>query len=137
MTGLELGAHDYIAKPFEPRELVARIRVAMRHDLHKTREMRRFGPILHDVEGGGFFVNDAPMSLRRSEALVLATLMMRDGALVRRDTLEMRVYGYDKFVNGNSLESIISRLRKALATKTGAVKILSVRGVGYQLVESD
>ena len=63
--------------------------------------------------------------------------MMRDGALVRRDTLEMRVYGYDKFVNGNSLESIISRLRKALATKTGAVKILSVRGVGYQLVESD
>jgi len=137
VTGLELGAHDYIAKPFEPRELVARIRVAMRHDLHKTREMRRFGPILHDVEVGGFFVNDAPMSLRRSEALVLATLMMRDGALVRRDTLEMRVYGYDKFVNGNSLESIISRLRKALATKTGAVKILSVRGVGYQLVESD
>ena len=136
VTGLELGARDYIAKPFEPRELVARIRAALRHGIDTTREMRRFGPILHDVEGGGFFVNDAPMSLRRSEALVLAALMMRDGALVRHETIEARVYGYDKFVNGNSLESIISRLRKALATKTGAVKILSVRGVGYQLAEN-
>lgn len=136
VTGLELGAHDYIAKPFEPRELVARIRAALRHSLEVTREVRRFGPILHDVEGGGFFVNDAPMSLRRSEALVLAALMMRHGALVRRETLEARVYGYDKFVNGNSLESTISRLRKALATKTDAVKVSSVRGVGYQLVES-
>ena len=135
VTGLELGARDYIAKPFEPRELVARIRAALRHRLEATREMRRFGPILHDVEGGGFFVNDAPMSLRRSEALVLAALMMRHGAFVRRETLEARVYGYDKFVNGNSLESIISRLRKALATKTDAVKVSSVRGVGYELVE--
>ena len=135
VTGLELGARDYIAKPFEPRELVARIRAALRHRLAATREMRRFGPILHDVEGGGFFVNDAPMSLRRSEALVLAALMMRHGAFVRRETLEARVYGYDKFVNGNSLESIISRLRKALATKTDAVKVSSVRGVGYELVE--
>ncbi|MEH3099111.1 response regulator transcription factor [Sphingomonas adhaesiva] len=136
VTGLELGASDYIAKPFEPRELVARIRAALRHGINAEREMRRFGPILHDVDGGGFFVNDAPMSLRRSEALVLAALMTRQGALVRRETLESRVYGYDKFVNGNSLESIISRLRKALATKTDAVKVLSVRGVGYQLVES-
>lgn len=83
VTGLELGAHDYIAKPFEPRELVARIRAALRHSLDVRREVRRFGPILHDVEGGGFFVNDAPMSLRRSEALVLAALMVRNGALVR------------------------------------------------------
>ncbi|MDX7543073.1 helix-turn-helix domain-containing protein, partial [Serratia marcescens] len=77
-----------------------------------------------------------PMSLRRSEALVLAALMVRNGALVRRETLEARVYGYDKFVTGNSLESTISRLRKALATKTDAVKVSSVRGVGYQLVEN-
>lgn len=137
VTGLELGARDYIAKPFEPRELVARIRVALRDRIDAVREIKRFGPILHDVESGGFFVNDAPMSLRRSEALVLAALMAREGAIVRRETLESRVYGYDKFVNGNSLESIISRLRKALATKTDAVKVSSIRGVGYQLVQSD
>lgn len=137
VTGLELGARDYIAKPFEPRELVARIRVALRDRIDAVREIKRFGPILHDVESGGFFVNDAPMSLRRSEALVLAALMAREGAIVRRETLESRVYGYDKFVNGNSLESIISRLRKALATKTDAVKVSSIRGVGYQLVQSE
>lgn len=137
VTGLELGARDYIAKPFEPRELVARMRVALRDRIDAVREIKRFGPILHDVESGGFFVNDAPMSLRRSEALVLAALMAREGAIVRRETLESRVYGYDKFVNGNSLESIISRLRKALATKTDAVKVSSIRGVGYQLVQSE
>ena len=94
--------------------------------------MQRFGPILHDVESGSFFVDDAPMSLRRSEALVLEALMAREGALIQRETLEARVYGYD-----NSLESIISRLRKTLATKTDAVKVMSVRGLGYQLVLSD
>lgn len=98
--------------------------------------MQRFGPILHDVESGSFFVDDAPMSLRRSEALVLEALMAREGALIQRETLEARVYGYDKIVNANSLESIISRLRKTLATKTDAVKVMSVRGLGYQLVRS-
>jgi DNA-binding response OmpR family regulator len=136
VTGLELGARDYIAKPFEPRELVARIRAALRGRLDAVREVRRFGPILHDVESGSFFVDDAPMSLRRSEALVLEALMAREGALIQRETLEARVYGYDKIVNANSLESIISRLRKTLATKTDAVKVMSVRGLGYQLVRS-
>lgn len=137
VTGLELGACDYIAKPFEPRELVARIRAALRHPIDAKRDMRSFGPILHDVEGGGFFIDEVPLSLRRSESLVLSALMMRDGAVVRRETLESRVYGYDKFVNGNSLESIVSRLRKALAARTEAVKISSIRGVGYQLVLAD
>lgn len=136
VTGLEQGARDYLAKPFEPRELLARIRAALRQELKVPRETRQFGPLLHDVQSSGFFIDGAPVPLRRAEALVLAALMARSGALVRRETLESRVYGYDKFVNANSLESTISRLRKTLAGRTDRLKIHSVRGVGYQLIES-
>ena len=135
VVGLELGARDYIAKPFEPRELLARIRVALRHGLDVVREVRRFGPLMHDVEGGNFFIDDAPFAIRRAEALVLEALMARGGTLVRRETLEARVYGYDKFVNANTLESTISRLRKTLSQRTDRVRILSIRGVGYRLAE--
>ena len=135
VAGLELGARDYVSKPFEPRELLARIRAALRQDLQVARQTRRFGPLLHDVEGGAFFLDDEPLGLRRAEALVLAALMARAGVVVRRETLEARVYGYDKFVNANTLESTISRLRKAIAARTDRVRINAVRGIGYQLAD--
>lgn len=131
---LELGADDYLSKPFEPRELLARIRNALRRPLHTERELRQFGPLVMDVEACSFTVDGEPMSLRRTEALVLEALMARPGQLVRRETLESRVYGYDKFVNANSLESQISRLRRNLGERTAQVKINAVRGMGYQLI---
>jgi DNA-binding response OmpR family regulator len=134
VNGLELGARDYIAKPFEPRELLARIRSALRQSLHVHREIRTFGPLVHDVDASAFLIDGEPVPLRRAEALVLAALMARDGALIRRETLEARVYGFDKIVNANSLESTISRLRKTLAGRTPELRIHSVRGVGYQLL---
>jgi DNA-binding response OmpR family regulator len=135
VSGLELGADDYIAKPFEPRELLARIRTALRHPMGADREVKRFGPLAYDTENRTFWVNDEPLALRRTEALVLAALMARPGVLVPRESLEAKVYGYDRLVNSNSLESQISRLRKNLAEKTDAIRIHSVRGMGYSLVE--
>jgi two-component system, OmpR family, response regulator len=133
VAGLESGAADYIGKPFEPRELLARIRNALRHNIEVRRETRRLGPLMHDVESGVFFVDDEPLTLRRTEALVLEALMARPGAVVQRETLESRVYGYDKVVNANSLESQISRLRTNLARRTDKVRIQAVRGLGYCL----
>lgn len=134
VDALELGADDYLSKPFEPRELLARIRNALRRPLNAERELRSFGPLTLDVEACSFTVDGTPLALRRTEALVLEALMARPGQLVRRETLESRVYGYDKFVNANSLESQISRLRRNLGERTGQVKIHAVRGMGYQLV---
>ncbi|MCJ2185800.1 response regulator transcription factor [Novosphingobium beihaiensis] len=135
LKGLELGADDYLAKPFEPRELLVRIRNVLRREIKVTSEIRQFGPLSFDVAGSAFFIDGVPLSLRRTEALVLEALMARPGVLVPRETLESRVYGYDKFVNANSLESQISRLRKNLSEKTSRVKIQAIRGVGYQLAE--
>jgi DNA-binding response OmpR family regulator len=135
IDGLELGARDYVVKPFEPRELLARIRAALRQDLDLVRQVRRFGPLSHEVEDGIFAIDDVPLTLRRAEALVLAALMARPGSVIQRESLEARVYGYDKFVNGNSLESTISRLRKTLSQYTRRIEINAVRGIGYQLQE--
>ena len=131
----EESADDYIAKPFEPRELLARIRIALRRSLEVRRETRQFGPLLYDLESGVFFIDEAPLTLRRTEALVLEALMARPGAVIQRETLEARVYGYDKVVNANSLESQISRLRTNLARRTDRVRIRAVRGLGYCLAD--
>lgn len=136
VAALEGGAIDYVVKPFEPRELLARIRNALRRELVVPQEIKRFGPLTHDVVANGFAIDDEPFVLRRTEALILAALIARPGAMVQRETLEARVYGYDRFVNANSLESQISRLRRQLATRTDMVKIQAVRGVGYRLSDS-
>lgn len=133
VAGLEGGANDYVVKPFEPRELLARIRNALRHPIEVPAQVRVFGPLRHDIDHGQFFVNDVPLVLRRGEALVLEALMARPGMLVQREALELRVYGYDKSVNTNSLESQISRLRGHLSRMTDQVRIQSIRGLGYRL----
>ncbi|MGP7796826.1 response regulator transcription factor [Sphingomonas sp. CLY1604] len=134
VAGLESGAVDYIAKPFEPRELLARIRNALRRIMPMAPEVRRYGPLSYDVEATGFFIDEEPFVLRRTEALVLAELMRRPGALVTRQTLEARVYGYDRMVNVNSLETQISRLRQKLAHASTELRIVVVRGTGYRLM---
>ncbi|MCP1338319.1 response regulator transcription factor [Idiomarina sp. M1R2S28] len=136
VTGLESGAHDYIAKPFEPRELLARIRNVLRHPLPINHEIKTFGPLSFDVESRCFQVNGATLGLRRTEALVLEALMSRPGTLITREALESRVYGYDKLVSSNTLESQISRLRKHLGEYTDKIKIQTVRGIGYSLIET-
>ena len=136
VAALEAGAIDYVVKPFEPRELLARIRNALRRELTEPQALKRFGPLSYDVETNGFTIDDDPLVLRRTEALILAALIARPGAMVQRETLEARVYGYDQFVNANSLESQISRLRRQLAARTDRVRIQAVRGVGYRLSET-
>ncbi|MBO1271744.1 MULTISPECIES: response regulator transcription factor [Shewanella] len=133
VRGLEAGAHDYIPKPFEPRELLARIRNTLRQPMQTAREVKTLGPLSYDVESRAFSINGEALNLRRTEALVLEALMSRPGSLVTREALESKVYGYDKFVTSNSLESQVSRLRKNLAEHTDKIKIQTVRGLGYSL----
>lgn len=135
VRGLESGAHDYIPKPFEPRELLARIRNALRQPIKIKRDVKTLGPLTYDIESRTFAINGEVLNLRRTEALVLEALMQRPGNLVPRESIESKVYGYDKFVSPNSLESQVSRLRKNLSDHTDDIKIQTTRGLGYSLIK--
>lgn len=136
VKGLESGAYDYITKPFEPRELLARIRNALRQPMKLTKEIKTYGPLSYEVGSRSFYINGEILQLRRTEALVLEALMQRPGNIVQKESLESKVYGYDKFHSSNSLESQISRLRKNLLEHTNEIKIQTTRGLGYSLIKA-
>lgn len=137
VEGLDLGADDYIVKPFEPEELCARIRAVGRRpatdgastvECGKLRLDRTSRDIVAAANG-----EDRPLILPRRELTLLQTLMERAGRVVTRDTLESAMYGYDDLFQSNTLESHVSRLRKHLAEEDAGVGIHTVRGVGYML----
>lgn len=133
VEGLDLGADDYIVKPFEPQELFARLRAAARRPLPETSRVIEVGNLALHCQHRHFTVAGNSLTLPRREMTILEKLMERAGAVVPRDLLEDAMYGYDDLVQSNTLESHISRLRKHLADCGANVGIHTVRGVGYEL----
>lgn len=127
VAGLDQGADDYIVKPFEPEELLARMRVALR------RSEGRASPVLHhgdlEVDPAGRTVRRAgqPVTLRAKEFALLMVLLRASGQVVTRQRLEEALYGFDEALESNALEVHMHHLRRKLGE--GLVK--TVRGVGY------
>jgi len=133
VQGLDLGADDYLAKPFLVEELIARIRAVLRRPASVQNEAISLGNVAFDLTRGAVEVAGAPLELPRREFLALESLMRRAGHTVRRRTLEENVYGVDDEIQSNSLDANISRLRRKLSTAGATVEIHPVRGVGYLL----
>lgn len=133
VRGLDMGADDYLAKPFAVEELLARIRALMRRSPDITPMTARIGKLVFDFDGRQAQVNGQLLDLPRRELLVLETLARRQGRTVQRSTLEESVYGYDDEIQSNSLDAHVSRLRRKLADTGAGVEIHSIRGVGYLL----
>ena len=131
VQGLDLGADDYLAKPFLIEELIARIRAVLRRPANVQTEPVKVGNVEFDITRGSIRVNGRPLDLPRREYLALETLLRRAGQTVRRTTLEESVYGADDEIQSNSLDANISRLRRKLADAGATVEIHPVRGVGY------
>jgi phosphate regulon transcriptional regulator PhoB len=131
VRGLELGADDYVVKPFSPRELVLRVRAILRRSSDATADERiRIGPLNIDLSEYRAWLDDEPLLLTATEFKLLTTLIDRQGRVQSREALLNDVWGYDYAGYGRTVDTHIRRLREKLGQHDQMIE--TVRGVGYR-----
>jgi two-component system, OmpR family, response regulator RegX3 len=141
VVGLELGADDYVTKPFSMRELVARVRAHLRRSARsgsfgEANEVLRGGEIELDVDAHEVRVAGTPVALRPKEFDLLESLMRRRNRLAARDALIDEVWGPGYFGDTKTLDVHIKRLREKLeADPSTPTQIVTVRGLGYKFLD--
>jgi two-component system OmpR family response regulator len=133
VRGLDLGADDYIGKPFIVEELLARLRAVLRRSPRLSSDIITVGRLSFDVSHRQPSVDGNSIILPRRELLVLEALMKRHGRTVTREALVTAVYSFDSEIESNALEAHVSRLRKKLADLESGVSVHTIRGIGYLL----
>ncbi len=131
IAGLEAGADDYVLKPFDLDELVARVRALLRRHAGSGSPILKCGALTLDPVRKVVLQDGEVVELSAKEFSVLETLMQRPGAVLSRQQLEESVYGWGEEVGSNAIEVHLHHLRK----KLGSGSIRNVRGVGYRVSE--
>ena len=131
VQGLDLGADDYMAKPFSLQELEARVRALTRRGLGAASNIIRHGPLSFDATGRVAYINEQMVELSAREIGLLEVLLQRAGRLVSKDQLVERLCEWGDEVSNNAIEVYVHRLRKKI--EQGNVRIATVRGLGYCL----
>ena len=129
ILGLNMGADDYLVKPFDLEELIARLRALVRRSRGGLQLIYRHGDITVNSETRQVFAAERQIALSSREWTVLEALVARPGAILSRAQLEDRLYGYSGEVESNAVEVYIYGLRK----KLGQQFIVNIRGLGYMV----
>ncbi|MBA1288963.1 response regulator [Pseudomonas japonica] len=133
--GLNLGADDYLAKPFELTELEARVKALLRRTLLGGERQQRCGALVYDLEARRFSIGEVPLVLTSREQSVLEALIARPGRVMSKEQLAAQVFGLDEDASAEAIEIYIHRLRKKLDGQ--GVAIVTFRGLGYLLEGRD
>ena len=131
VRGLDLGADDYMAKPFSLQELEARVRALTRRGLGTTTNLLRHGPLTYDPVGRTASIDGMAVELSGRELGLLEVLLQRAGRMVSKDQLVEHLCGWGEEVSNNAIEVYVHRLRKKI--EQGPIRIATVRGLGYCL----
>jgi two-component system response regulator QseB len=130
IAGLNAGADDYVLKPFDLDELVARVRALLRRQAGGASPLLECGGLVLDPVRKEVQLKGEPVSLSAREFALLEVLLRRPGAVLSREQLEDSVYGWTEEIGSNAIEVHLHNLRRKLGTQT----IRNVRGVGYKVV---
>lgn len=131
VEGLDSGGDDYVAKPVEMEELVARVRALLRRPKSSLDLILHLGNLEYDTRNREVHIDSKIIDVSRRETDVLELLLRRSGRVVPKDVMEEKIYGFDDEVSSNSVEVHISRLRKRLMDANATVEIKTRRGIGY------
>jgi two-component system phosphate regulon response regulator PhoB len=137
IVGLELGADDYVTKPFSPRELILRVNRSLRRGKDKAPEVEKItiGELRLDHVRHEVVVKNEPIELTATEFRLLALLMERRGRVQGRDRLLNDVWGYDSVIDTRTVDTHVRRLREKLGPLANYIE--TIRGVGYRIGENE
>lgn len=135
VTGLDAGADDYLVKPFATAELAARLRALLRRPGARTSPVVTVGPLRFDTTTRDGSCNGEPLQLSLREGALLELMMSHAGSVVARDRIEESLYSFRESVTPNALEVLVSRLRRKLAAHGAGEMLMTLRGIGYLLMD--